>query len=270
MNARGIRRALLHIATALIVTGCASRPPEVPYPAFIQADELPDIFMASLPGIRAKQFASNPQTRSSSNRIDLPIGWQGTSGASPGKSLEIFVLEGNLQLGDIVLGRGGYAYLPSGTLGFNLVAPDSARILYFLDDVDALAVIKTPLILDSGLVDWQRAASDGLGIKELRADPGSGARTWLLRIEPGAVIPWESSSVGREGYLISGQYRHSECVAGEPQTAEYSSGGYFLRSADAVNGGPDAAALTESVWLLREMQASTTTIAAGCNPDNQH
>jgi len=215
--------------------------------------------MASLPGVRAKQLAGDARTRSSSNRIDLPAQWVGTSGASPGKALEILVLEGTLQLSDVALPPGGYAYLPSGTLGFNLRTDAGARILYFLNDVDPRAVIRTPLILDSRLLEWQSTVTGGSEVKELLADPGSGARTWLMRVRPGVSIPWESTSVLREGYLISGDYQHSECVNGKVHTARYLEGGYVYRPPNAINGGPDAAAVTESVWLLREKIAGEIT-----------
>jgi hypothetical protein len=224
--------------------------------------------MASLPGIRAKQFSGDPQLRTTSNRIDLPIDWSGTSGASPGKALEVFVLDGELQLADILLGSGGYAYLPPGTLGFNMTTSIGARILYFLADVDKAGVIKTPLILDSRLLDWQPTTNNGVATKELRADPGSGARSWLVRIKPGATLPWETSSVLQEGYLVAGHYQHSECVLGEEITSEYKTGGYFLRPPGAVNGGPESIALTESVWILREQKKSIVTTVDACGvPD---
>lgn len=260
-------RNLTYIAVFIIV-GCASAPPQVPYPAFIQTDDLPDVFMASLPGIRAKQLAGDATLRTTSNRIDLPIDWKGTSGASPGKALELFVLEGELQLADLTLGPGGYAYLPSGTLGFNMTTAVGARILYSLADVKKDAVIKTPLLLESELLDWQPSANAGITTKELRADPGSGERSWLMRIEPGASLPWESSSATREGYLVKGHYQHSECVAGEANTGEYMIGGYFQRPPGAVNGGPEASALMESVWMLREQRKSIVTIVDTCGvPD---
>ena len=55
----GHMRACLGAVVAITITACASSPPKLPYPAFIQADDLPDMFMASLPGIRAKQFAGD-------------------------------------------------------------------------------------------------------------------------------------------------------------------------------------------------------------------
>ncbi|MGB5336343.1 MAG: DUF4437 domain-containing protein, partial [Woeseiaceae bacterium] len=129
----------------VLLAACTSGPPTLPYPAFVQVDELEDIFMASLPGIRAKQLAGDPQTRRTSNRIDLPPDWSGTTGGSPGRSLEIFVISGQLMIADIELRRGGYAYLPAGSLGFNLRSDDGARILYFLNDVDPDSIIRSPL-----------------------------------------------------------------------------------------------------------------------------
>ena len=125
-------------------------------------------------------------------------------------------------------------------------------------------MIQTPVILDARLIDWRPTEYDGIAIKELKSDPGNGARTWLMQISPGASIPWQSSSVIREGYLASGNYQHSECVVGEIRTWTYTEGGYFLRPGGAINGGPEAKAITESVWVLRERSAGAERIADAC------
>lgn len=259
------------LATSVLLislTGCASGPPAVPYPAFIQADELPDIFIAGLPGIRAKQLAGNPQSRRSSNRLLLPAGWTGTTGAWPGKSVELFVVSGEITLGSVSLKAGGYAYIPPGFTGSNFATRSGALVLYFVDDPVANAVIQTPLILDSSLVEWRPVSGEvedfGLSQKQLRLDPGSGVRTWLLRIEPGAVQGWHRSASSVEGYLVSGAYRHSECVNGEALTYDYSPGGYFARPPGAVNGGPAAAATSTAVWYLRRMGEAQTELLPAC------
>jgi len=252
------------VLVLLLLSACADGPPIVPYPAFVQVDELNDVFMASLPGIRAKQMAGDSQTRRTSNRIDLPPDWKGTSGGSPGRSLEIFVLAGKLQLADIELGIGGYAYLPAGSLGFNMRTTDGARILYFRSDIDPDAVIRSPIIIDAGLLAWEPTASSGLTVKELRKDPGSGAKTWLLKITPGASIPWQTSSANREGYLIAGNYQHSECLAGIAATWQYLPGGYFFRPPGTISGGPEAAASSDAIWLLREVTHGTEQTVAAC------
>ncbi len=248
----------------IAIAACSNAPPKLPYPAFVQVDELHDVFMASLPGIRAKQMAGDSQTRRSSNRIDLPPGWSGTSGGSPGRSLEVFVLEGHIQIADIDLGRGGYAFLPAGSLGYNLRSADGARILYFRNDVDPGAVIRSPLIIDAGLLAWEGTASPGVSVKELRNDPGNGSRTWLQKIDAGATVPWSTSTALREGYLVAGNYQHSECVDGKVHTAGYLPGGYFYRPADTINGGPESSASLEAVWLLREVRRGLEVTVPGC------
>jgi hypothetical protein len=258
------RNALWIAFGAMLLAACASKPPEPPYPAFVKVGELADVFLASLPGVRAKPLAGDPQTRRASNRIDLPAAWRGTSGGEPGRSMEIFVLEGGLSLADIELGPGGYAFLPAGSLGFNLYTDDGARILYFVNDVDPDTIIRSPILIDANLLEWEATGTPGITSKELRMDPGSGARTWLLRIAPGATQRWQSTSVVREGYLVEGDYWHSECVGGEVSTGQYLAGGYFYRPGDAVNGGPDSRAITESTWLLREATGGDITDHDGC------
>ncbi len=255
---------LISLLLAVLGAGCATGPEPPAYPAFVISDELPDSFLASLPGVRAKEFSSDARSRNMSNRIELPTDWSGTTGGSPGKSLELFVLSGELRLADIALTKGGYAYIPPGSLGFNMQSDEGATILYFLGDFDSAAFIRTPLILDSGLVDWQPTDAIGVFTKDLRVDPGSGERTWLLRVEPDAQIPWQSSSAQLEGYLVSGQFQDSECVAGEPYTDIYLPGGYFRRPSDSVHGGPEATAISESTWYLREGRESTVNIAVDC------
>ena len=248
----------------LALGGCSASEPVVPYPAFIQTSELPDIFMAGMPGVRAKRLAGDPETRRSSNLIVLPAEWSFTTGGLPDKSIELYVIRGRVRLGDLELESGGYAYIPSGTTGLPLATTEGAQILYFLDDADPDAVIQTPLVLNEELVPWQYTrdmAGFGIAEKVLREDPGSGARTWLRRIEPGAVLPWQSSSALEEGMLLSGDYWHSECVGGVPVTKQYLPGGYYYRPSDSVNGGPDSRAETPSTWYLRRLSDASASDA---------
>lgn len=249
---------------ALILAACSSAPPKLPYPAYVEVDLLTDIFMATLPGVRAKQLAGDPKTRRTSNRIDLPRNWVGTSGGEPGRSLELFVLQGELTVADIVLHPGGYAFLPAGSLGFNLAAKNGARILYFLNDTDIESVIRSPIIIDSDLLPWSLTATPGVDEKELRNDPGNGAKTWLVRIAAAATLPWETSTARREGYLMIGSLQLSECVDGVVHTAPYASGGYFFRAADTMNGGPESRAETVSVWFLRETEKGVVATWPHC------
>ena len=259
------RPVLIGLSVAALIGGCASGPQPPAYPAFVVSDEMSDMFIAVMPGVRAIQYASDQRTRSMSARVDFPEGWSGTTGGDASKALEMFVLSGEMQLADVRLTAGGYAYVPPGSLGFNMHTETGARVLYFLGDFNVDALIRTPLILDSALVKWQATDSIGVVAKELRADPGSGERTWLMRYEPGAVMPWQSSSAALEGYLVSGQFQDSECVAGKPYTDIYAPGGYFSRPAESVHGGPAAYAITESVWFLRQKRRAEINLDAECS-----
>ena len=258
---------LMVSVVALLAAACASSPSAPNYPAFVVTDEIPDMFVAALPGIRAKEYTGDSQSRSASRRIVLPTGWSGTTGGEPGNALEIYVLSGDLTLADVPLTAGGYAYVPPGSLGFNMVSDEGATILWFLSEFDANAVIRTPLILDSKLVDWQATDLVGVFKKELRADPGNGERSWLMRYEPGAQIPWQSSSAQVEGYLASGQFQESECVDGQAYTGIYYPGGYFRRPADSIHGGPETSVIAESVWFLRERRESKTDYQVSCQTE---
>lgn len=254
----------------LLLAGCAASKTTVPYPAFIQADELPDIFMAGLPGIRAKRFTVNPDTRRSSNLMLLPPDWSFTTGSQPNKSVEIYVFAGTLKLGEFTLSPGGYAYIPDGSVGLPLSTDEGARILYYIDDANPTSVIQTPLITNRNILDWEPASDEvddiGLSVKVLREDPGSGARTWLLKVDPIATRGWQKRTVAEEGFLLEGSMRHSECVAGNVVTDVYTPGGYYIRPADAVNGGPDSAALQTSVWFVRTLAGGALESVDGCYP----
>jgi hypothetical protein len=258
------------LAMTLLLSSCAVNSPQPPYPAFIQVGKLPDTFIAGLPGARAKQLAGNAESGGSSHQVLLPADWQFTTGASPGQSVEIFVLAGEIKVADLALGPNGYAYIPAGSTGQQMRSSRGASLLYFLDDADPNAVIQTPLILNSDLIDWMPLSESpndiGIAIKELRADPGSGARTWLTKIEPFASQGWQQSSTVREGYLVAGSYRDNECVNGTPVSGVYAPGGYFQRLPGAVFGGPDAASAEGAIWFLRVHENESLRRVAACAP----
>lgn len=264
---RALRQCLV-AAACVSLAACAASQPKVPYPAFVQADETQDIFLAELPGIRAKQFAGDANSDRSSNLLLLPADWDFSTGAAPNKSVEIFVLAGEIELGDLTLRQGGYAWLPAGSTGTNIRSRAGAELLYFFNSFDERSTIQVPLINSVDAGRWKPLSDDpedfGLSVLELRSDPGSGARTWLLKIDSVAQQPWQSYSVAVEGFLVSGNYQHSECVAGVPVTGIYTTGGYFLRAPGAVNGGPDAVSTGTSIWFLRSMSKGERTIHGAC------
>lgn len=257
-------KTVLLTGFAVLLAACAGNGgrPDLPYPAFVDSDSIPDAFLAVLPGVRAKLYAGDARTESMSARVDLPVDWTGTTGAAPGKALELFVLAGSIEMSGFELGPGGYAYVPPGSLGFNLSTGEGAQVLWFLNEVPAAAVIRTPIVLNSGLVDWE-TQSDGTSRKLLREDPGSGATTWLVRLDADPRA-WRVSSATREGYLVVGRHRLAECWEGEAYVAEYETGDYFRRPAGTAAGGPEASVVEPSVWFFRERGDSEVKSVPDC------
>lgn len=265
----GLRASLATLLT--LIAGCAATggQPELPYPAFVQSDDLATTFLATLPGVRATVYRTDIRTGTAGYRIDIPPDWTGSTGGAPGKAVEVFVLAGEVRFSEFSLQAGGYAYVPPGSLGFRLESDNGAQVLYFLDDVPESSVIRAPLILDSDLAPW-RELSPGLFTKVLREDPGSGATTWLQRIEPGVSQPWQSSTAPREGYLVAGEYQHSECFEGRGATGVYEAGGYFRRPAGIIHGGPESRAIGDSIWFFREPRGADINTAAWCGTSGGH
>ena len=124
------------------------------------------------------------------------------------------------------------------------------------------------MILSRDILQWQSISVDpnalGVSTKELRFDPGSGARTELRKIEAGATRPWMKSSVLEEGYLLEGSHEQSECVQGKILTAEYTPGGYYHRPAGAVNGSLASDKSGAAVWLVRTLSHARITAVDEC------
>jgi hypothetical protein len=258
------RWALLISLLVVVLQACSSSPLRPPYPAYVAVDELPDAYVAGLPGVRAKHLSGDPRTQRASYRIELPADWSFTTGASPGQSIEIYVLAGAIQLGEFSLTEGGYVYLPPGMSGLQMKSTGGALILYFLDEADDAAVIQTPLLTSSELIDWSQQ-DIGVSVKELRADPGSGARTWLLNIRPEAILSWQKSSQMVEAYLVSGAIDYSECNGDQFGTDEYLPGGYYHRPPGAIHAGPATQTANGAVWFMRVLGAERVEIVEGCS-----
>ena len=218
--------------------------------------------------MRAKLLTGDTRTRQSGSRIRIPADWEFSSGAAPGLSVEVFVLNGEISLGEYLLTEGGYAYVPPGSTGLPMRSDNGATILYFLDSANDAAVIQTPLITNAALLSWESPVfdfgSDGVSVKELRADPGSGTKTWLMKLDPGSRRSWQSSTQALEGYLVSGSVMGSECVGGEVLTAEYLPSGYFHRPPGALHGGPEATTVTGAVWFMRVPANERIDVVDGC------
>ena len=63
---------------------------------------------------------------------------------------------------------------------------------------------------------------------------------------------------------MSGNQQYSECFNGEVETWSYTPGGYVLRPADVIHGGPEAVAYTDATWFMREAEPGVSTTWPDC------
>ena len=155
----------------------------------------------------------------------------------------------------------------------SLTAVVASRMLVFTDLVGPGSGLSETFVASARALDWRPgtvAAEAGLpldlSVKDLKRDPATGARTWLVKIGPGVEVPWESHSVVEEGYLLEGDYRLSECLPEGRQEGEYLPGGYFRRPANWIHSGPESGTDGGAVWLMRSPAALDVTFHEACRP----
>ena len=90
-----------------------------------------------------------------------------------------------------------------------------------------------------------------LEVKNLKRDPVTGARTFLVRSGKGVTVPWETHPVSEEGYLLEGNHRIEECLPSGLQSGFYQVGGYFYRPPELMHMGPGTFSTETHVWLVR-------------------
>ena len=90
-----------------------------------------------------------------------------------------------------------------------------------------------------------------LAVKNLKRDPVTGARTFLVRAGAGVTVPWETHPVSEEGFLLEGDHRIEECLPSGLRSGVYQVGGYFYRPPGLMHMGPRTFSTETHVWLVR-------------------
>lgn len=266
-------RALLAMA-ALAAAGCASQEPPPPsFTGFIQAQTAPVEPWSPYPGVTARRLSADEFTGRSAIHLSVPLGWRWSGMVNTVYSREWYVLEGRVQAGERLLRGGDLLYVPAGAQPPALTAMGAAELLAFTDPADPASGLRQTFVASSRALHWRpgTVARDAgvpldLSVKDLKNDPGTGARTWLVKIGPGVQVPWESHSVVEEGYLLEGDYRLSECLPEGRKDGEYLPGGYFRRPANWIHSGPDSGTDGGAVWLMRSPGALDATFHDDCRP----
>ncbi|RMF96131.1 MAG: hypothetical protein D6727_09100, partial [Gammaproteobacteria bacterium] len=204
--------------------------------------------------------------------LEVPGGWTWQLPGEREQGTELLVLSGELAVGSESLGPLDYLQLPAGADAAPWrAAAAGARLLLFLDPPRPTDGTR-PRIVHTAALPWvpgtvaQRDTGIRLPleVKDLRWVESTGQRTWLLRMGEGFAFPWEVHETAEEGFLISGGFRLSECLADGPVHGRYDPGGYFYRPAGIPHGGPDSGTDGEALFLLRTPTRLTVEFLETC------
>jgi hypothetical protein len=252
---------------------------EAGFVGYLQADAMPAEPSPVFPGALASTLSADPATGRAAYRVQFPAGFRFDREDRALQSLEVFVISGELSFGLDRLRRYDFGFVPPDVQWPRLASSQGAEALVFLDPpaADPKAVWQQGAQgsyvthFDEAL--WKEAtvARDAghaldLKVQDLKKDPFTTARTWLVRGGASLKVPWERHSVVEEGYLLEGDYRLPECLPGRTVIGDYSPGGYFRRPPNIVHSGPESGTKTVAVWLMRSPAALDVIFAEPCAP----
>jgi hypothetical protein len=246
-----------------------------PHIEFVRAADI-EPQSAAVPGPFAgcmeRVLSRDDETSASTALVGMPPAWSGDLAAA-GSPLELFVLEGRLELAGEQLGPGFYAYVPQ-TSGSSspLSTSTAAHVLAMVEAPGSSSGGGELLVKDTTAMRWAASAfaevPAGLVNKRLRDDPATGERTWVAACPPGwmetraEVHPTVEESLtlrgdillGRRGGMTPGCYFWRPPMV--PHGPMYSRGGaeFFFRT---KGGTLDVDYETVADWdaLVEEYQA---------------
>lgn len=195
---------------------------ERPTIEFIQAQLIPWRRIGpsnARPDAEYKFLSRDEVTGGCSALIRYPLGWRREGPEHLTVAEEFYVLDGAIALNGMWFGFDHYGHVPAGTTHHRLESPEGAVVLTFFEGEPILspgAGDDHPVThIDALHMPWDMTLNDpklahlGISRKDLRADPETGARTFLSMIlphsePPGSKGPTETHPTVEEAYVIAG------------------------------------------------------------------
>jgi hypothetical protein len=219
------------------------------------------------PGLQAKLLSRDVKSGAISLLVYYPPGWESRDPGYHRADEELFVLEGDLTVGERTLTRWSYLYVPSETIHGPRRTENGCLALQFYNRTpDFIPTEKVKVDTSNaviyknfyeepwshGLLRHRSPTPPPLLVKILRLDPQTGARTWIAGILGGhSKRPWEIHPTWEEGYLLEGESTVGECLPEGLKIGTYRPGGYFFRPAGIAHGGPHGGTETYAIWFFR-------------------
>jgi len=205
---------------------------------------------------RQRNLSLDEEDGSASLRVDFLSDLSRPAGRHVADT-EWYVLEGEIAVGDTILGKGGYFHAPKGVAMPTLAAKEGTRILLYREfgdwgfeeaEVDAPYAREKLIVLDTEAMQWKPVEKPGpkpgLFIKMLHQNPETGFYSRLIWAQPG----WDDHRLAHhpcyeEAYTIWGSMVYN--------FGDLTEGTYFFRPAWLKHGHfishePDGCA-----WLIR-------------------
>jgi anti-sigma factor ChrR (cupin superfamily) len=161
------------------------------------------------PGVMVKYLFCDPE-RSRRTMLMRVSGGIRRTGHRHGHAEEVFVLEGELALGAVLLRAGDYSGAPPGTLHPETFTDAGCLCLCFAGEINEplqLAETHVPrpgqVIVRAGEGTW-RAAGAGVMTKQLFSDSLAGTNTALVRLQSGTSLPRRAPAAADEIFVLGG------------------------------------------------------------------
>ena len=232
---------------------------------------------ARWPGVRAKLLSEDPRSGRLTVQAEFPAGWSLRQPPIADPSIEIVMLDGELEFGTESLRKYDFAFVPPGQRTPALGSRGGAHALVFFDPpaADAAAVARQRerghYVTRFDPDRWQPAslaksagATADLRVMHLKKDPFTTARTWYVKLGAGMTVPWEVHSMVEEGYVMEGDYRLAECLPTRTVIGDYRQGGYFWRPGGIPHSGPESGPEHGVIWLQRSPVALDVVFYQQC------
>lgn len=217
---------------------------------------------------RQRNLCYDEENGAASLSIEFVTDWSRPAGLHAAQT-EWFILEGQVKLGDTVLGKGGYWVAPRGVPTPRIEVTAGTRILMFREYADwrfspapgdTREIDSGITVMDSEAMDWfdvqdpdngspmdfDRGGTPvpGLFIKLLWRDPENGFYTRLIKAKPGwREHPLAHHPVFEEAYCLAGEFDYNYGFMTEGQ--------YFFRPAGVRHGDFTAGEEDGCTWILR-------------------
>jgi hypothetical protein len=205
---------------------------------------------------RQQNLSVDEEDGSASTRVDFIDDW-GRPGGRHIADTEWYVLDGEIDVGGKVLGKGGYFHAPKGVAIPTLKAGAGTKLLLYREygdwgfeetDRDADHATEDFTLLDSEAMQWERVQiagpPAGLHIKMLHRNPDTGFYSRLIWAEPG----WTDHRLAHhpvyeEAYTLDGHMTYNY--------GELTEGTYFFRPARVKHGHFISDGPNGCTWLIR-------------------